>query len=197
MGWGRVLMELISLGSANRLLEEQSCHDQLYLTVVRALLLSTIELLHCMVGLTRSKPLFVLMFLLVRGGVEYFAGPYGYFNYVTCTQWEHLYTVSCWSIGEFIRFSCFTVAEMSSSSLPKSIRYIVGPIAFPLGAIGEMLMLKSLADHPSTKAEHKIWIWILISLWPFGFAVLMKQLLAQKKKYFDTLKARSVTKKRQ
>jgi uncharacterized membrane protein YccF (DUF307 family) len=198
VGWAHVLVVLITLGTANSLFEEQACHDQLYPAVIRALLLSTVELAHCTLGLTRSKPIFVLLFLVVRGGVEYFAGPNGYFHHVTsCAQWPHLYTVACWSIGEFLRFGCFTVAEMSSSmsSLPKSIRYIVGPIAFPLGAFGEMLMLKSLADHPSTKADHKIWIWTLISLWPFGFAILMKQLLAQKKKHFDSLKRQSLTKK--
>jgi hypothetical protein len=199
IGWGRVLQVLITLGTANLLFEEQPCHDRLYPAVIRALLLSTVEFVHCTLGLTRSKPLFVLLFLVVRGGVQYFAGPNGYFDYVaSCAQWPYVYTVSCWSIGEFLRFGCFTVAETSSSmsSLSKSMRYIVGPIAFPLGAFGEMLMLKSLADHPSTQPRHKILVWTLISLWPFGFAILMKQLLAQKKKHFDSLKRQSSTKKK-
>lgn len=194
MGWARVLVELVSLVAFS--FDEDSCRKQLYPTVVRALSLSTIELFHCMVGLTRTKSIFVMLFLVVRGGVEYFAGPDGIHDFLSCLHWTHIYTITCWSLGEFIRFGCFTVAEMSKSSLPKSVRYVAGPIAFTLGALGEMLMLKRLADHPNTLPHYNFWILVLICMWPFGFAILMKQLLKQKKKHFDSFNSKEKTKKK-
>jgi len=182
LGWARVLIELVSLHAASSL-DGESCINKLYPCLWRALAFSSIEFFHCISGLTRSNPAFVLMFLVVRSGVEYFAGPS--VSSATagndCMHWTHLYTLTCWSVGEVVRFGCFTLAEMSSSKLPKSVRYIVGPIAFPLGALGEMFMVKRLAENSE---HHKVWIWIVVALWPLGFAPLMAQLLRQRKKHF-------------
>jgi hypothetical protein len=164
--------------------------DVLYVRLVQALGLSILELVHCLTGLTRSKPAMVLMFLCVRGGVEYFVGPAAAADSSSaagadCLHWSHLYTIACWSIGECIRFGCFAVAEMfpdtAYSHGAKHVRYTAGPIMFPLGALGEMAMVTKVA----MAKNNNPWIWFAVSLWPAGFYPLMKQLLRQRKKFMS------------
>lgn len=154
------------------------CESELRRRVIGALVFSTIEIINSVTGLTRSKPLFVVIFVVVRAAVEYFA-----MSLLPCGAWQHLYTVLCWSLGEVVRFGCFALDSIMSSSPKaghaiKSIRYTVGPIMFPLGALGEALIIAKAAS------EGRPALYIVVGLWPFGFYPLMKQLLRQRRKHF-------------
>mmetsp|Transcript_6302 Transcript_6302/g.9154 ORF Transcript_6302/g.9154 Transcript_6302/m.9154 type:complete len:227 (+) Transcript_6302:123-803(+) len=195
LGWFHVLLVYINYGwngiSSNDPLESslEVCEETLRPRIMMALGLSTIELFTSLVGLTRSKPHQVLLFSSVRTGVEILAAPL-----LPCNAWQHLWTVLCWSVGDTVRFSCFAIDALlapaatdsgnSSSStslahMAKSIRYTVGPLLFPFGAGGEMLMVIRAA------IDGRPVLFLAASLWPAGFYPLMRQLLKQRKRHFS------------
>ena len=145
-----------------------------------ALAFSFIDLFNSILGLTRSKPSQVLLFASVRTGVELLVAPK-----LPCGAWQHLATVLCWSLGDFIRCGCFFIDGLMSSpngsgfNIIKSVRYTVGPILFPIGTLCEMFLVARVAmdGRPSLFAA--------LALWPAGFYPLMKQLLKQRKKHFQ------------
>lgn len=141
-----------------------------------ALVVSFLEFFNSMVGLTKSNPKSVLLFAVVRAGVEMLAAP----MLPSCRQWQHLYTTFIWSLGDTVRFGCFVLDIMvPNARLAKSIRYTVGPVLFPFGAFGEVLMLVEVARYRSW-----YWLYLLAALWPLGFVPLMKQLLKNRRKFF-------------
>ena len=171
-----------------------------------ALTISFLELVNAVTGITRSPPAPVLLFAVVRFGVEWIVAP----QLESCDALLHLLTVTCWSIGDAIRFSCFgidsgcqllpqrrrrLVAAPGSSSVStsssriqnavKAVRYTVGPILFPIGAAGEMLMVLAAAQRKQGNA--KLWTWAAASLWPVGFYPLFTQLLKQRQKFFANM----------
>jgi hypothetical protein len=137
-----------------------------------------LELFNAMMGNTRSNPRQVLLFCIIRAGVEHLVAPV----LASCSQWQHLLTVFMWSLGDTIRFGCFLLdALVPGGRFAKAIRYSVGPVLFPLGALGEMLMVINLAQHSGFRL-----LYLVAMLWPLGFYPLMKQLLKQRRKFFHS-----------
>ncbi|GKY93147.1 hypothetical protein MPSEU_000282700 [Mayamaea pseudoterrestris] len=132
------------------------------------------------VGFTRSSPLAVLVFCVVRATVELIVAP---MLTPSCNSDAHLWTAVCWSLGDAIRFFCFFVdAIVPGGTVFKRVRYAVGPLVFPLGATGEMIMVAKLA-------HQRKWygLYLVAALWPVGFYPLYKSLLANRRKFFDRL----------
>jgi hypothetical protein len=139
-----------------------------------ALVISFFEVTNAGMGFTRSKAHQVLLFAVIRAGVELLVAPL-----LPCGGWQHMLTVTCWSLGDTIRFSCFVLDHLvPGGTLAKSVRYTVGPMIFPFGAAGEMLMVVAAA------ADGRPLMYLAAALWPAGFYPLMKQLLKQRKKHF-------------
>lgn len=164
---------------------DTGCDLSLTPRVRLALGLSLLELVNAVTKCTRSKPHHVLLFAVIRLGVEVLVTPA-----VGCVSWQHLATVLCWSVGDTVRFGCFCCDHIMSSSttLPKRIRYTVGPFLFPFGALGEMLMVVQAGrgrTPPSSYAGYAIYG--AAALWPLGFYPLYTQLLRQRNKYFASL----------
>lgn len=166
------------------------CTNTLQPRIKYALAVSLIELFNSLVGLTKSKPHQVLLFSSVRTGVEFIAAPY-----LECNSIQHLFTVLCWSLDGIVRFGCFgldaLLMMLGYDSIPiiKSIRYTFGPLLFPLGAGGEMLMVLTIA------MRTRRWsVYFAASLWPLGFYPLMKTLLKQRRRHFQRLKEENAKK---
>ena len=189
LGWARVLLALAIRIEA--LLEDRMlCNDYLGTKTRLALILSFLELLNALAGFTRSKPPQVLLFALVRAGVEVLVTPQ---LHSQCSSWTHIATVAFWSMGDTIRFGCFmSDTVFTNSTWPKAVRYTVGPLLFPLGAVGEMVMVLELASR-QTNTTQKITIYAAAALWPLGFYPLFTQLLRQKQKFFRSLAEKKKT----
>lgn len=174
--WARALFVIVSSGWKTLAADNDLCEKTLRPAVLSALAVSFLELFTSLIGLTRSNPIQVLLFSTVRAGVEVLVAPL-----LPCGCWQHLLTVTCWSAGDVVRFGCFALDGLAPQmgSLVKSIRYTVGPILFPFGAGGEMLMVIRAAS------EGRPAMFIAAALWPAGFYPLMKQLLKQRKKHFQ------------
>lgn len=153
------------------------CEETLRPTLLAALAVSFLELFTSLIGLTRSNPTQVLLFSTVRAGVEVLVAPL-----LPCACWQHLFTATCWSLGDVVRFGCFALDSLSPQfgSFVKATRYTVGPLLFPLGASGEMLMVMRAAN------DGRPAMYIAAALWPAGFYPLMTQLLRQRRKYFSS-----------
>jgi hypothetical protein len=138
-----------------------------------ALIISFFEVTNAAMGFTKSKPHFVLLFAVIRAGVELLVAPL-----LPCNCWQHMLTVFCWSLGDTVRFGCFVLDHLvPGGTLAKSVRYTVGPLLFPFGAGGEMLMVVAAANGRPL-------MYVAAALWPAGFYPLMKQLLRQRRKHF-------------
>ena len=85
--------------------------------------------------------------------------------------------------GETVRFCCFAGDSLNPSPALKTMRYNAGPIFFPIGVLGEWLMLYQAAQDPAL-----VWVWALVAVWPAGFVVLMRQLLGQRAKHMRKAK---------
>ena len=140
--------------------------------VTAASVLSTLELVHAYIGLTRSAPGNVALFLGARSFVGLCVAPME-----GCSP-AYRYTAFIWGCGESVRLGCFAIDQLRTSRAVRSVRYTAGPICFPLGTAGEwtMLIQASLNGRPA--------LWAVVIGWVPGFAVLMKQLLAQRRKHF-------------
>jgi Protein tyrosine phosphatase-like protein, PTPLA len=178
LAWSNVV--LVALLHRQRLLDDESrlCASHLIPATRVALYCSFVELFNALAGFTRSKAPQVLLFGLVRLGVEMLLTPI-----LGCSDRLHLFTVFCWSVGDTVRFACFFFDNLLlASTWPKTIRYSVGPFLFPLGAIGEMLMVIAVALQKNGAVR-----WAILgaaSLWPAGFITLYRQLLRQRRKFF-------------
>jgi hypothetical protein len=99
---------------------------------------------------------------------------------IECNSWQHLMTVTSWSLGDTIRFGSFAINTYNPQiTIMKSIRFTVGPILFPIGAGGEFLMVVLAATGRRPK------LFIAAALWPIFFYPMMKQLLKQRRKHFQ------------
>ena len=181
--WFRVYIIYLKHGLTD--IDENLCTSTLQPRIKYALAISGIELINSLIGLTKSKPHQVLLFSCVRTGVELIAAPH-----LECNSMQHLFTVLCWSLDGIIRFGCFgldalLMMVLGGKSLPviKSIRYTFGPLLFPLGAGGEMIMVLSIAMRTGRWS-----VYFAASLWPLGFYPLMKTLLKQRKRHFQRLR---------
>lgn len=140
-----------------------------------ALIISFFEVTNAGMGFTRSKAHFVLLFAVIRIGVELLVAPLS-----ACNSWQHMLTVFCWSLGDTVRFGCFVLDQLvPGGTLAKSVRYTIGPLLFPFGAAGEMLMVVAAA------ADGRPLLYLAAVLWPAGFYPLWKQLLRQRRKHFS------------
>jgi hypothetical protein len=184
IGWLRVLQLVVRKYDAIRLLYPVAvCEEQLEPALRLALAVSFVELLNALAGVTRSKPQQVLLFAVIRMGVQAIVAPL----LDSCSAWQHLFTVACWSLGDTVRFACFWLDNVvpGGSRLAKSVRYTVGPILFPMGTVGEMLMVMAAASK-QTDAFSKLAMYGAACLWPVGFYFLFTQLLRQRQKFFRT-----------
>ena len=172
--WLRVLSVYAFPGWGGIAGSDEVCEKSLRPVLATALGVSMVELATALLGLTRSKPIQVLLFAAVRTGTEHLVTPL-----IGCRSWQHIFTAFCWSLGEVVRFGCFAAdGLLPGQSLAKSIRYSVGPILFPLGAAGEMLMVIQAARDGRPR------LYLAAMLWPVGFYPLMNQLLRQRRKHF-------------
>eukprot|EP00934_Nitzschia_sp_Nitz4_P005236 Nitzschia sp. Nitz4//scaffold4_size323378//5457//6077//NITZ4_000603-RA/size323378-processed-gene-0.317-mRNA-1//-1//CDS//3329553228//5226//frame0 len=174
--WSRVAFVVLSSGFA-KLSEEDStvCSETLQNAVRTALVISFVEVFNCVVGFTRSPLAAVLLFSSVRAGVEFLLAPL-----IPCGSWQHLLTVLMWGLGDTIRFGCFAFdTAFPGVRMAKSIRFTVGPILFPIGASGEMLMVLLAAWNGRPI------LYLAAALWPVGFYPMMQQLLKQRRKHFQ------------
>jgi hypothetical protein len=176
--WARVLYIFLSKG--HTLIDEEMCSQLLNPALMFALKVSYLELATSLLGLTRSNYGQVMMFATVRAGVQKWIAPL-----MGCGSGEHLLTALCWSVGDVVRFGCFAIdsAIPQLSSSVKSVRYTVGPLLFPLGAGGEMLMVIRAA-----REANQPLLFLAAALWPVGFYPLMQQLLKQRRKHFSKKK---------
>lgn len=184
--WLRVVLVYLVQGWG-ALSSEDACDEILRPALFVALAVSAlVEIGTSATGLTRSSIIQVLLFASVRTGTELWVTPL-----IGCGADQHLFTALCWSLGEVVRFGCFAVdqamGEKGGSHLAKSIRYSVGPILFPLGAGGEMLMVIQ-AGYLNSRPI----LYAAASLWPLGFYPLMKQLLKQRRKHFAAKKEKEI-----
>mmetsp|Transcript_16140 Transcript_16140/g.25169 ORF Transcript_16140/g.25169 Transcript_16140/m.25169 type:complete len:211 (+) Transcript_16140:70-702(+) len=183
--WARVLVTMAQLALDGVEDHEEWCQSALKPALRDAIAFSFIEILNALTGLTRSKPTSVALFVLARASIEILVGPE-----LPCACWQHMFTGFMWSVGEINRFTCFTIDGITGGSdTAKSIRYSVGPVAFFLGTLGEVLMLIKLLflEDPTRPLALHYFIWLNVILWPFAFMMLFKQLLKQKRKHFRTL----------
>jgi Protein tyrosine phosphatase-like protein, PTPLA len=182
LAWASVLVFLIGSKSTTLLNYNQDvCDASISSCIKLALYISFLELFNSIIGVTKSKPQQVLLFSIIRFGVETIVTPQLKFG---CSSWQHIFTVICWSFGDTIRFGCFLFdIILTRSKVAKSIRYTIGPILFPLGTMGEMLMVIAVANQAEV-LRNKILIFGAASLWPVGFFYLFKQLLRQRRKFF-------------
>ena len=200
LSWMRVLVFLCSFYGNNLQsllhpsdaanLARTLCNDQFVPMVHLALLVSFIELFNSITGMTRSKPAQVLLFAIVRFGVEHIVGS----SISTCpSALSHVVTVLCWSLGDSIRFGCFFLDSVASdgSRWAKYVRYNVGPILFPLGTLGEMFMVLTMAiDTFRVNKLYSMAMYIAaLILWPIGFYALFMQLLQQRQKFLQQVEA--------
>jgi hypothetical protein len=157
------------------------CLSKLDPTLRFAVITSFLEFFNAMVGYTRSKPQHVLLFAVIRASVELLVAP---LLFPVCNSWPHLFTALCWSIGDTIRFFCFVIDTMvPGGTLMKRIRYTVGPLIFPFGAAGEMIMVATLAHQRGWYA-----LYIVAALWIVGFYPLFMSLLSNRRKFLAKLK---------
>jgi hypothetical protein len=180
--WLRVLYIFIINGFFHNM-DPTICTNTLRPRIIQALAVSSIELFNSLSGLTKSKFHQVLLFASVRTGVELLAAPE-----LPCTHPTHLVTTLCWAL-DAIRFGCFgldalfNLIGIGNIPLVKSIRYTIGPMIFPIGALGEMMMVLMIAMKTGRWS-----IYFAASLWPLGFYPLMKSLLYARKKHFQRLR---------
>jgi len=175
IAWGRVAFIVLTTAGFGDI-SSDVCSTSLVPAVKMALMISFIEIFNCLVGLTRSPILAVLLFSCTRAGVEYLVQPY-----IPCTSWQHLLTVTMWGLGDLIRFGCLGMATLyPEQRIFKSIRFTVAPILFPIGAAGEMFMV-ILSGYLN---DRKI-LYLAASLWPVFFYPMMQQLLKQRRKHFQ------------
>jgi hypothetical protein len=140
IAWTRVLWSL-----AFEEINDDTCYSIIKPKTMTALMVSSIEFVNAVLGLTRSKPHQVLLFASVRAGVEIMVAPL-----IPCSSYQHIFTILMWSLDGLIRFGCFGIDAFlslfgkSSPSIIKTIRYTVGPLLFPLGAGGEMVRSQTI-----------------------------------------------------
>lgn len=176
IAWARVLRVIFRKFDSVRDIDQDVCLQDMTPDLLLALAASFLELANAFIGVTRSKPSQVLLFSAVRYGTELLISP----MLPSCSDWQHILTVFCWSVGDTIRFGCFVLDTMvPGGRLAKSVRYTVGPLIFPFGAASEMLMVISAAS------RGRPILYLVAALWPLGFYPLMKQLLRQRKKFFN------------
>lgn len=194
LGWLRVLLLLIFSQYDAIILRHNnsnnSCDEQLVPALRVALLISFVELFNSLAGVTRSKPEQVLLFAVIRMGVEVSVAPL--LDDPSCpSAWQHLFTVFCWSLGDTVRFFCFFIDNLLADGTrwPKAVRYTVGPALFPLGFAGEMLMVVAAAAGREKRAA-KLAMYGAACLWPAGFYPLFTQLLRQRRKFFQGITAK-------
>ena len=186
--WFRVLWILLttfvlSPTSSSVATTRTICETKIHSHVIHALWISFMEIVQILFGWTSSKIHQVFLFAMVRFLVE------SYFSIlVSCTCWQHLATITCWSVGEVIRFTCFTFdsfftlqshnnpkKKTSPLTIFKTIRYQVSCVLFPIGATCELLLVLHIAMTTS-----RIEYYVLSCLWPMGFLPLMRRLLKQR-----------------
>ena len=94
--------------------------------------------------------------------------------------------IQCYSVtlpNAIYTFS-FSPSLVWLRSFAKIVRYNAGPLFFTLGTSGEIWLLVLCAQ------RHTKWsmlLWIVVVLWPIGFAPLIWQLLKQRAKFMKSL----------
>ena len=175
--WARVGLAVLN-NSDSISTDDSVCRDAVDDPLRLALLVSFVEVFNSIAGFTRSPIQAVLLFSTTRFGVEYLVGPL-----ISCGSWQHLLTICSWSIGDTVRFGCLAVATAYPQlRIAKSIRFTVGPVLFPIGAFGEMMMVVAAAK------DGRPILYIAAALWPVFFYPMMQQLLKQRRKHFQEKK---------
>ena len=189
VGWAKVVRTIFRGVRADKLRTVAYCMGYMTPSLHLALALSFLEVFNALAGITRSKPHLTLFFCSVRAIMEAVIAP----RLSHCGTWPHLFTVACWSLGEVIRFGCFLLDLLvPGGTLAKTVRYNVGPIMFPLGALGELSIMLTYGYE-----TEKWWIMIFaIILWPCGVYPLMRQLLRQRSKFLDRKRKQQQRQKR-
>lgn len=150
-------------------------YDAMQFVIDLSIALSGLELLHSFIGLTKTKPQSVALFV----GARAFIGLYVCRMFPCSTA--YMLTALAWGCGETVRLGCFAVDSVLPSRTVKTVRYTVGPLCFPMGSFGEWVLLINAAMLGRDRG-----MWILVVGWPIGFAALMKQLLAQRVKHMKS-----------
>eukprot|EP00542_Grammatophora_oceanica_P022184 CAMPEP_0194038462 /NCGR_PEP_ID=MMETSP0009_2-20130614/10701_1 /TAXON_ID=210454 /ORGANISM="Grammatophora oceanica, Strain CCMP 410" /LENGTH=211 /DNA_ID=CAMNT_0038680975 /DNA_START=89 /DNA_END=724 /DNA_ORIENTATION=+ len=178
--WALVVLKVVAVPGYKAFANEgdpTACEESLSPAIQIALAASLLELLSSVTGITRTNPAMVALFTVARSVIELLIAPM-----IGCAAWQHVCLGLAWGIGDSVRFGCFTLGALfPDKPLIKSIRYSVGPIAFPIGVLFEILMLIRAAS------DGRPGMYIVALLWPAGFYPLMKQLLKQRRKHFASL----------
>jgi hypothetical protein len=177
--WFRVLFVIVRNIFLSDAVKTTTCEILIRPRVITALWISCLELLQILLGLTSSKFNQVLLFSSVRLFVEMYIS-----NLIPCNCWQHMCTITCWSVGEVVRFSCFSLDSLFTGfkkqkevtpRIFKTIRYEVSGILFPIGAVMELVMVIRSAMDTS-----RLELYVAALLWPIGFIPLMRRLLKQR-----------------
>jgi hypothetical protein len=170
IGWAKVLKALYHNWASLMDVSQPSvaCLQVLDMEARIAVLIGFLEFFNAMTQMTKSSPVQVLLFCMVRASVELLVAP---LMLPICNNWQHVATLVCWSLGDTIRFWCFTL-----------------DVLVP----GGMIMVVSLAYQKDWKI-----LYLVAALWPVGFYPLMKSLLRNRRRFFspseDTSKAKIKT----
>ena len=149
-----------------------------------AILVTTLEFFHALLGITRSGPGNVALFTVARAIIGVVIGAR-----LPCHP-AFVATVLAWSCGEIVRFTCFSLTALTTLSASwdrfaaarlRAVRYNAGPVFFSIGTCGEIVMLVLAAT--SSTSGSTWWTWALVVGWPAGFFILMRQLLKQRRKH--------------
>jgi hypothetical protein len=177
--WARVLIIVLINGWTSLAIEGSNvCQDVMTPAVKVALGVSFLELFNCLLGFTRSPVAAVILFSCTRMGVGLLVVPL-----ISCGSWEHLLTVMVWSFGDVVRFACFAIdSAVPGIYMVKSVRFTVGPILFPIGALGGEMMMVIRAGSDNNRPI----LYATAALWPVFFYPMMQQLLKQRRKHFQS-----------
>jgi hypothetical protein len=172
VAWCRVFLIIVTHFSKLVTNSDDDCLRVLSPATNWALYISMMEIVNCLAGFTRSPLPAVLLFSCTRLGVEKIVSPL-----IPCNSWQHLMTVASWSLGDTVRFGSFAVNTANPNvRVAKTIRFMLGPILFPIGAFGEMMMVIAIGQPKA---------YVAAALWPVFFYPMMKQLLKQRRKHFE------------
>jgi len=158
--------------------------DQLHQQTMFCIILSFLEPLNAALGYTRSKVSSTMLFVIGRSFIALYISQQFPDNTHSI---QYLVTITCWALGELVRFSSFFVISVSKDlqTPALSIRYNVGPLMFTAGFLGEFVMLAVACL--SSWSLVSPFLYLITIAWPFAWYSLFASLMRQRTKFYSAL----------